>query len=145
MNPPKFLDQVRRVLHLKHFSIRTEEAYTRWRIEMEFETLKGEIGLDEYEVRGWCGWHHHVTLSLLAGAFLLSVQQEWGGNMPRLTRPQIARVLREILPRRHWSRADLLGWLEETQQRNEAAKQSHCKRRLLRKLYLLLMRLKASL
>ncbi len=51
---------------------------TRWRIETEFETLKGEVGLDEYEVRGWRGWHHHVTLSLLAGAFLLSLQQEWG-------------------------------------------------------------------
>jgi SRSO17 transposase len=53
---------------------------TRWRIETEFETLKGEIGLDEYEVRGWRGWHHHVTLSLLAGAFLMSLQQEWGGK-----------------------------------------------------------------
>jgi SRSO17 transposase len=51
---------------------------TRWRIETEFETLKGEVGLDEYEVRGWRGWHHHVTLCLLAGAFLLSLQQEWG-------------------------------------------------------------------
>lgn len=51
---------------------------TRWRIETEFETLKGEVGLDEYEVRGWRGWHHHVTLGLLAGAFLLSLQQEWG-------------------------------------------------------------------
>lgn len=51
---------------------------TRWRIETEFETLKGEVGLDEYEVRGWRGWHHHITLSLLAGAFLLSLQQEWG-------------------------------------------------------------------
>jgi len=30
MSPPRLLDQVRRVLHLKHFSIRTEEAYTRW-------------------------------------------------------------------------------------------------------------------
>lgn len=51
---------------------------TRWRIETEFETLKGEVGLDEYEVRGWRGWHHHVTLALLAGAFLLSMQQAWG-------------------------------------------------------------------
>jgi len=51
---------------------------TRWRIETEFETLKGEVGLDEYEVRGWRGWHHHVTLSLLAGAFLMSLQQAWG-------------------------------------------------------------------
>ncbi len=53
---------------------------TRWRIETEFETLKGEVGLDEYEVRGWRGWHHHVVLALLAGAFLLSLQQDWGGK-----------------------------------------------------------------
>jgi SRSO17 transposase len=53
---------------------------TRWRIECEFETLKGEVGLDEYEVRGWRGWHHHVTLCLLAGAFLLSLEQAWGGK-----------------------------------------------------------------
>ncbi|MGI8554494.1 MAG: IS701 family transposase, partial [Dehalococcoidia bacterium] len=41
---------------------------------------KGETGLDEYEVRSWHGWSHHITLSLLAGAFLLELQQEWGGE-----------------------------------------------------------------
>jgi len=53
-------------------------AAARWTIETEFETAKGETGLDEYEVRGWPGWHHHITLALLAGAFLLTMQQEWG-------------------------------------------------------------------
>ncbi len=53
-------------------------AATRWVIETEFETAKGETGLDEYEVRSWAGWHHHITLALLAGAFLLTMQQEWG-------------------------------------------------------------------
>jgi len=53
-------------------------AAARWTIETEFETAKGETGLDEYEVRGWAGWHHHLTLALLAGAFLLTVQQDWG-------------------------------------------------------------------
>ena len=53
-------------------------AAARWTIETEFETAKGETGLDEYEVRGWPGWHHHITLALLAGAFLLTVQQDWG-------------------------------------------------------------------
>jgi len=53
-------------------------AAARWTIETEFETAKGETGLDEYEVRGWSGWHHHITLALLAGAFLLTLQQEWG-------------------------------------------------------------------
>lgn len=50
----------------------------RWPIETEFQTAKGEVGLDEYEVRGWNGWHHHITLALLAGAFLLTVAQDWG-------------------------------------------------------------------
>jgi SRSO17 transposase len=52
----------------------------RWPIETEFETDKSDIGLDEYEVRGWHGWNHHVTLCLLASAFLLTLQQEWGGK-----------------------------------------------------------------
>ena len=59
---------------------------SRWRIETEFETEKSDVGLDEYEtrtpyqVRGrlWAGWHHHVALCLLGGAFLLSLQQAWG-------------------------------------------------------------------
>ena len=51
---------------------------SRWRIETEFETEKSDVGMDEYETRTWAGWHHHIALSLLAGAFLLSLQQAWG-------------------------------------------------------------------
>ena len=51
---------------------------SRWRIETEFETEKSDVGLDEYETRTWAGWHHHVALCLLGGAFLLSLQQDWG-------------------------------------------------------------------
>jgi SRSO17 transposase len=50
----------------------------RWPIETEFQTEKGETGLDEYEVRTWLGWLHHITMALLAGAFLLSLQLDWG-------------------------------------------------------------------
>lgn len=49
----------------------------RWTVETEFQTTKGQVGLDEYEVRSWPGWHHHVTLCLLANAFLLALQQAW--------------------------------------------------------------------
>ena len=51
---------------------------SRWRIETEFETEKSDVGLDEYETRTWAGWHHHIALCLLAGAFLLTLQQDWG-------------------------------------------------------------------
>ena len=53
---------------------------SRWRIETEFETEKGDVGLDEYETRSWAGWHHHIAMCLLGGAFLLSLQQDWGGK-----------------------------------------------------------------
>ena len=52
--------------------------------------------------------------------------------MPRLTLPQVSRVLREILPRRTRTPRDLLAWLADTQDRNERAKRSHARRRLLR-------------
>jgi SRSO17 transposase len=55
-------------------------AASRWPIETEFETEKSDIGLDEYEVRSWAGWQHHITMCLLASVFLLRMQQEWGGK-----------------------------------------------------------------
>ena len=45
-------------------------AGCRWAIESAFEQAKQEVGLDDYEVRSWDGWHRHVTLALLAHAFL---------------------------------------------------------------------------
>lgn len=42
----------------------------RWAIEIGFEQAKGEVGLDEYEVRTWTAWHRHITLALLAHAYL---------------------------------------------------------------------------
>jgi SRSO17 transposase len=43
----------------------------RWPVESAIEESKGEVGLDQYEVRGWVGWHHHTALSFLAHHFLV--------------------------------------------------------------------------
>jgi len=45
-------------------------AKMRWWIEQGYHQLKDELGLDHYEGRRWQGWHHHVTLTMLAFAFL---------------------------------------------------------------------------
>ena len=50
--------------------------------------------------------------------------------MPQVTRQQVSRVLRELLPRRYWSMVELLEWMRDMQLRNERAKRSHLKRRL---------------
>ena len=60
-------------------------AGTRWAVEEVIEAAKGEVGLDLCEVRRWDGWYRHVTLCLLAHAFLAvtraqAVRGEKGGR-----------------------------------------------------------------
>src|SRR5215217_1576421 len=58
-------------------------AGTRWAIESCFEAAKGEAGLDEYEVRSWVGWHRHVTLAMLAHAYLAALRKAALGGSGR--------------------------------------------------------------
>jgi SRSO17 transposase len=45
-------------------------AGSRWTVESGFEEAKGEVGLDQYEVRSWTGWYRHITLAMWALALL---------------------------------------------------------------------------
>jgi SRSO17 transposase len=66
-------------------------AGMRWTIENCFEEAKGETGLDEYEVRSWTGWHRHITLSMLAHAYLTVVRKHAiGGRGARRARRGVA-------------------------------------------------------
>jgi SRSO17 transposase len=49
-------------------------AATRYTVEQCIEEAKGEVGLDQYEVRLWPSWHRHVTLAMLAHAWLASIR-----------------------------------------------------------------------
>jgi len=51
-------------------------AGTRWTIEVGFESAKGEVGLDQYEVRSWHGWYRHMSLALLAHALLSVLRRD---------------------------------------------------------------------
>lgn len=67
----------------------------RHRIEEMFQLGNGQVGLDHYEVRSWIGWHHHITLSLLATWFLVLERQrvgeknasDYGSPSARLVQP----------------------------------------------------------
>lgn len=57
-------------------------AGSRWAIEECFQTAKGETGLDHYQVRQWTGWYRHITLSMLAHAFLTVTRSKKGPTRP---------------------------------------------------------------
>jgi SRSO17 transposase len=51
------------------------EAFgARWTVEQCFEEGKGEVGLDEYEIRSWHGWFRHITLSMVALALFAALR-----------------------------------------------------------------------
>ena len=55
-------------------------AGRRWTIEESLEAAKGEVGLDHYEVRHLHGWYRHITLSMLALAYLAVVRSRLPGS-----------------------------------------------------------------
>lgn len=50
----------------------------RWPVETAIEESKGELGMDHYQLRGWTGWHHHMTMTLLAHHFLVRLRIRLG-------------------------------------------------------------------
>ena len=91
---------------------------SRRHIETAFETGKSVMGMDEYQTRTWAGWHRHIAMCLLAGAFRADPATGSGEKMSQITRPQVYRVVRELLPRRQFGPEELLQWLAEVQRRN---------------------------
>ncbi len=58
-------------------------------IEADFKRGKGEAGMDEYQMRTWQGWHHHMALSLMAVWFLIGETYRGQQLTPALTLPQV--------------------------------------------------------
>lgn len=54
----------------------------RWSVEQCFEEGKGEVGLDHYDVRSWQGWYRHITLCMLAHAFLVTLRRQCQADLP---------------------------------------------------------------
>jgi mRNA interferase RelE/StbE len=67
------------------------------KVEASFKRGKSEAGMDAYQVRTWEGWHHHMTLTLIAVWFLIKethLGQQW---TPALTLPQVRYGLNVLL------------------------------------------------
>jgi SRSO17 transposase len=57
-------------------------ARLRWKIELDYKQLKGELGLDHYEGRSWLGWYHHTALVTAAHGFLTLERQNPNHQRP---------------------------------------------------------------
>ncbi len=108
-------------------------AGSRWSIEELFQTGKGQVGLDHYQVRGWTGWHRFITLAMLALAVLTILattqQPDPDTEIIALTVAEIRRllnafVLTAALPPEH-----ILHWSYWRRTSQARARRSHYQRR----------------
>ena len=113
---------------------------TRWKTEEIFEAAKEEIGFDQYEVRLWTSWYRHITLAMLAHAYLTVMRAQTEHSDPT----DLLEVALELLPLtlaevRHllwqtaWPHAPplrfILAWSRWRRRHQARAKRSHTKRR----------------
>jgi SRSO17 transposase len=65
--------------------ILADKMCARYWVERAIEDAKGLAGLDEYQVIGWRGWHHHMTMTMLAMLFLVTLRKNLVIQAPMLT------------------------------------------------------------
>jgi SRSO17 transposase len=117
-------------------------AGVRWSVEECFQAAKGQVGLDHYQVRHWTSWHRHITLAMLALAFLTAVAAGAAPNPSadphhpassrdpiKLTVPEIRHLLAAVFNPPALSATRLLHWSNWRRRHQATARRSHYQRR----------------
>ncbi len=87
--------------HEPHKELSVETALfrqmQRYWIERAFQEIKEQIGLAQYQVRGFKAWHHHIALTMMALHFILETQTENAENLPLMSCGDVKLMLGNIL------------------------------------------------
>gem|GEM_PF-1667074 len=104
-------------------------AKSEHRIEECIQRGKSEVGLGDYEVRNWSGWHHHQTLSMIACLFLIVESLRGKKITPAITVQQIRQGVSQILHRASGcdTNSRIRREREQRLKRNELARLYHWK------------------
>lgn len=100
----------------------------RFFIERAFQDAKSELGLAQYEVRGWRGWHHHMALGCLALLFTLKERLACTEALPLLSVRDLVELLAFYLPRKTRDPDQILTALHHRHTARSATIQSAAKR-----------------
>jgi len=97
-------------------------------IERAFEDAKSQLGMADYEVRKWRGWHHHMAMIALAMLFLLKERVEHEASAPMLSARDIVELLAFYLPRRRRNEEEVISDLVKRHRQRQSAAKSHARR-----------------
>lgn len=101
----------------------------RYWIERTFEDAKSESGMADYQLRGWVGWHHHMSLVMMAMLFMLTERISNKDEYPLLSCSDIETLLAHFLPRRDITVDAVLNQLDIRHKQRLAAIESSLRKR----------------
>ncbi|MFE7403213.1 hypothetical protein [Streptomyces sp. NPDC057557] len=117
-------------------------AGVRWSVEECFQAAKGQVGPDHYQVRHWTSWHRHITLAMLALAFLTALAADAAPERPAdahhpahsrdpiaLTVPEIRHLLAAVFNPPAATAKKMLHWFNWRRRHQATARRSHHRRR----------------
>ena len=93
----------------------------RYWVERALQTGKQDVGLGDYQVRGWRGWHHHMALVMMAMLFQLEERFLHRSTHPLLSGRDIRALLNQFLPRRDTTLDEVLRQMEVRHRKRQAA------------------------
>ena len=79
----------------------------RYWVERGIQDAKSEIGMGQYQVRHWTGWHHHIALSMMALLFMLETRICCQKTYPLLSCADIRALMAHFLPKRDTSTEEI--------------------------------------
>ena len=107
----------------------------RYWVEHALRNAKSEVGMADYQLRLWQGWHHHMAMVMLAMLFMFEVRREHKEDLSLLSCHDVVEVLRVLLPRANVTYEDILRQLKERHRRRQAAIDSAYEKQLRKQQY----------
>jgi SRSO17 transposase len=102
----------------------------RYWVEHALRNAKSEVGMADYQLRLWQGWHHHMAMVMLAMLFMLEVRQEHKEDLSLLSCHDVVEVLRVLLPKANVTYQEILDQLKERHRRRQSSIDSAYRKQL---------------
>ncbi len=109
-------------------SVHAARMSCRYWVERALQNGKSQAKLDEYMVRSWRSWHHHLTMTLLAMLFLILLQVTLKERAPRLSIDDAREILEFVLPRKKLALEEAVEYIRQKHLQRDAARCSHAKK-----------------
>lgn len=100
-----------------------ERQSRRYWVERALEDAKSLVGLDQYRVTGWRGWHHHTAMVMLAMLFLLTLKTALKEKVEKMSLKDALWIVEGLVPRRQLTYEERVAIIAENNRNRELSRQ----------------------